>query len=339
MMKFSKDVASSEYDAIANDSLKDEDNGVWLVGFPRGIQIIWLQHFYWIRWVDRLAEQDQLVRPGGKKFGLFYQAWKRLLKTGKLDPRDQGWPVLQQIAACWFEPSSHHLHQLEIEAWGCYVDAVRDYHQRSLTIATVQDYETMLTRLAGACFQCLPFLETHHRAIAGGFGVVDQFYNNLRDLHEDAARGLCYFPNELLDRFGVRRQEILDHSCFVNPGYRRLMSFWINDYLSELRQQQQSLVIQPDLHPAWQCLVAWFLHRYARIEKVMQACQYNFVTFSSQYWQAVRQDLRQQTAAVQPGVLMKPAMTPLSPLESSHSWDAQPAGVGSKTNSLMPQRA
>lgn len=324
MMKFSNDIASSEYDAIANDSLKDNDNGIWLIGLPQSIQAVWFERFYWIRWVDRLAEQDQVVHPGGQQFPAFYKAWKRLLEKGYLVATDRKWPVLEQIEACWFNQGKNSLHQLEIEAWDCYVEAVADYHQPSLTIDTLQDYEEMLSRLAGGCFQCLPFLENHHRAIARGFGVLDQFYNNLRDLYEDARQGVCYFPTELLDRFGVQREEILDMSCFANPGYQQLMTFWVDVYLPKLRQQNLELALQPDLHPAWQCLTSWFLHRYDRLEYVMQTCRYDFVAFAKHYWQLVEQELQQQTAEVEQSLVIL-AQTPIEDLGLARHWNNSPA--------------
>ncbi len=299
MMKISKEVASSEYYAIANDALKDEDNGIWSAGLPQSIQAIWLERFYWIRWVDRLAEQDQLVQPGGKQFPAFYQAWQQLYRQRRLAPSDHSWRVLQQIEACWFVEESGNLYELEIEAWNCYMQAILDYHKPGLTIATLQDYETMLDRLAGACFQLLPFLEDHQRTIARGFGVVDQFYNNLRDLYEDSLQGVCYFPNSLLEHFGLTRHEILNLTCFENPGYTQLMKFWVDSYLPRLRQQNLSLMLDKDLHPAWQCLTAWFVHRYMRIERVIHECQYNFVEFAHKYWAVVHQDLQAQRQRIQ----------------------------------------
>ena len=293
MMKISKEVASLEYEAIANDALKDEDNGVWLANLPKNIQSVWVQRFYWIRWVDRLAEQDQLVQPGGQQFPEFYQAWQRLRQQKCLAPADHVWGVLRQIESCWYQGNVCDLHQSEIEAWDCYIEAMVDYHQPSLMVATLETYEVMLERLAGACFQLLPFLEDHQRAIARKFGIIDQFYNNLRDIYEDACQGICYFPTVLLDRFGITRQEILDLSCFKNPGYRQLMEFWVETYLPQLRQQNLALIWMKDLHPAWQCLTAWFVHRYMRIERVMQACQYNFVVFAQQYRQVVQLELEQ----------------------------------------------
>lgn len=331
-MKFSNEFASSQHDAISNDSLKDADNGIWLINLPESIQSIWLQRFYWIRWVDRLAEQDRLVRPGGPQFSAFYQAWKRLLVRNALAPDDRSWQVLQQIEACWFQSEDGDLHRQEIAAWDHYIEAMLDYHQLSLAIRTLDEYEFMLKRLAGACFQCLPFLADHHRQIAEGFGVVDQFYNNLRDLYEDASRGICYFPTELLNHFGLSRQEILTLSCLDNPGYSQLIHYWLNDYLPRLRQKNLALVVQPDLHPAWQALTHWFLHRYARIEQTMRDCGYNCVDFTDHYWRIVKQDLATRLLNCQ----QRSAHSPISAyvLRLTQPWNE--ASPDLKTSSQSP---
>lgn len=301
MMKISNAVASSIGNGIADDALKDEDNGFWLVGLPVQIRSVWKERFLWIRWVDRLAEQDQIVQPGGKQFPAFYRAWKRLYHSRFLAPRDRHWHILRAIESTWFLEDIQGLHQLEIDAWNCYMEAIADYHRPQLTITTLQEYETMLDRLAGACFQLLPFLEDHHRAIARRFGLIDQFYNNLRDLYEDAQQGVCYFPTDVLARFGLTQHQILTMSCFQHPGYQPLMKFWVETYLVRLRQRNLGLLFAQDLHPAWQCLTAWFVHRYLRIEQILRDCQYNFVTFAEQYWPAVQQDLNQQSAQLKQG--------------------------------------
>lgn len=327
-MKISKAVASSVCDGIADDALKDEDNGFWLASLPTQVQAIWQQRFYWIRWVDRLAEQDQVVHPGGAQFPMLYEAWQRLYRQRFLSADDQHWKILQQIEASWFLEDINNVHQVEVEAWNCYMDAIADYHQPVLTIATLRDYEIMLDRLAGACFQLLPFLEDHHRAVARRFGIVDQFYNNLRDLYEDAQQGVCYFPTALLKEFGLERQAILDLSCLEHPGFRPLMEYWVEDYLPRLRQDKLSLMLEPDLHPAWQCLTTWFVHRYIRIEKILRACQYDFVAFAQQYWPAVQQDLTQQMAKVKQFTLTGRPYTLINVAEIAPFLQVSPSSIG-----------
>jgi phytoene synthase len=293
MMKISKAVASSVGNGIADDAIKDEDNGIWLASLPLAIQVLWKQRFYWIRWVDRLAEQDQIVQPGGQTFSAFCQAWQRLYQQRHLEAGDRGWEVLQQIESMWFLADAGNRHWSEIQAWDRYMRAIADYHQPTLVITTCHDYEKMLDRLAGSCFQLLPHLPASHREMARQFGIVDQFYNNLRDIYEDSRQGICYFPTDVLAQFGLTQQQILDLSCFNQVGYQPLMQFWVDQYLPRLRQQYLALAWANDLHPAWQQLTRWFVHRYLRIERILRDCHYNFVAFAERYWLAVQHDLKQ----------------------------------------------
>lgn len=289
-MSIAELVASSAYQAIADDSLKDEDNGAWVLNLEPSVKQLWIQRFYWLRWVDRLAEQDKLIAQDGVQFQEFYQAWKRL-KQGESLPHPCQFDVLRQIDTQWFRSGQHPTNGLAIQAWDQYLDAIHRYHQPNLTIATLRDYEIMLEQLAGSCFQLMPFLSQTHWQAAGSFGVVDQFYNNLRDLLEDALQGVCYFPSDLLAHFGVQREAVLDLSCVRHANYRRMMMFWLNDYLPNLRRKAAPLVLAHNLHPTWIQMRDWFLHRYQRIEWVMRECDFDFVRFPEHYWALVRQDL------------------------------------------------
>lgn len=80
--------------------------------------------------------------------------------------------------------------------------------------------------------------------------MVDQFYNHLRDLREDAEQGICNLPNELLDHFGVSRAEILQQQAIKNPGYSKMMQFWLEEYLPKLRFNAEQLLFAEDLHPS-----------------------------------------------------------------------------------------
>lgn len=285
--------ASSEYQAISDDALKDKDNGLWLSCFPTETQDLWIQRFSWLRRLDRLAEQDQLICPGGYQFPAFQADWQRLFQARRWLPACDRWDILAEIYHHWLSPSAAGHYEAELQGWNRYVDAMADYHKPDLTLRTLQDYDTMLDRLAGSCFQFLPELHPDDRFIARHFGIVDQYYNNLRDLYEDACQGVCYFPREILLQFQVSVEEILDLTCFANPGYYRLMEFWLMDYLPRLQRQAIGLIVSDRLACTWQYLMAWFMHRYRRIERVMAVCHYNFVQFDRVYWGIVQQELWQ----------------------------------------------
>jgi hypothetical protein len=93
------------------------------------------------------------------------------------------------------------------------------------------------------------------------------------------------------------------------------MEFWVDNYLARLRQRNLDLAMADDLHPAWQCLTSWFLHRYQRIERVLRACQYDFVAFAEQYWPAVQQDLELQLARLE---VDQPTSRAIAPSPATH---------------------
>ncbi|NEQ31529.1 MAG: squalene/phytoene synthase family protein [Leptolyngbya sp. SIO4C5] len=283
--------SSSKYDAIADDALKDEDNAAWLVHLAPDIQQAWIQRLYWLRWIDRLAEQDQLLQHSSE-FENFYHAWKRLFETGEIAAEHQHWQILNYLAQLGVTEQGEA--NVSLRVWDRYIEAMRDYHQPNLAIETLHDYEQMLERIAGSFFQCFPFISAQHRQAICYFGLVDQFYNNLRDLREDALQGVCYFPEEVLANFGVKRSEILSMTCFDRPGYFQMMQFWTEEYLPRVRQQTVSLILAQDLHPSWEMLRDWCIHRYNRVERVLQICHYDFQQFPERYWFEVRRDLAYQ---------------------------------------------
>jgi len=291
-------VESSQYCAIADDSLKDEDNAAWVLGLESDVQREWIERIGWIRKVDRLAEAELVCKENHTSteqpsFLAFYRSWKRLLSHGPAAMVTEDASLLATMQQRWFHAEASLGDRLSVQSWDRYLDAILTYHTDNLRIETLADYETMLETLAGSFFQILPFLSPSQWEAAYHFGAVDQFYNNLRDIDEDARQGICYFPQEVLDRFGVDRAAVLDRSCIGTPAYHDMMVFWVDDYLPQLRRRAFKLVLARDLHPSWVILRNWCLHRYARIERVLRECDFDFVQFQVLYWQAVREDLDQ----------------------------------------------
>lgn len=280
---------SSLHHAIADDALKDEDNAAWVLELDPDVRQAWIERIHWIRLADRLAESE-LVDGQPGQFQDFYAAWKWLKSTGKVQPAGVHRSLFESMHDRWFAQSDPAC-QLSQEAWQRYLAALDRYNQKNLVLETIEEYETMLRKLASSFFQVLPFLSTQTWHLVGAFGVVDQFYNTLRDLREDAEQGICYLPNELLDRFGVTRAEILELSAYENPGYRSMMEFWIYEYLPTLYRRSYPFILSPDLHPSWQILRDWSLNRYRRIERVMRHCDYDYVRFPQVYWRQVQRDL------------------------------------------------
>ncbi len=280
---------SSLHCAIADDALKDEDNAAWVMELEPEIRQAWIERIRWIRLADRLAESELMDGNSGQ-FQDFYTAWRWLNATGKVQPAGLHRSLFESMRDCWFDQSDPSS-QLSRQAWDRYLIALDRYSQKDLVLETIDAFGTMLRELASSFFQVLPFLSTQTWQTVGAFGVVDQFYNTLRDLREDAEQGICYLPTELLDRFGVTRAEILELRAYENPGYRSMMEFWIYEYLPKLHRRAYPFILSPDLHPSWQILRDWSLNRYRRIERVMRHCNYDYVRFPQVYWRQVQRDL------------------------------------------------
>jgi phytoene synthase len=62
-------------------------------------------------------------------------------------------------------------------------------------------------------------------AYARDLGIAFQLTNIIRDVGEDARRGRIYLPQDELDRFGVRADEIL--GTRAGPGFTALMRFQV----------------------------------------------------------------------------------------------------------------
>jgi phytoene synthase len=305
-VKIAQLLGSSEHQAFGDDALKDEDNAAWVLCLESAIGREWIERIGWIRLVDRLAEQE-VLQPHKPAFSQFYQSWQRLLTQGIVEHHCPYHGILNQIRDRWFTSNRDHL---AIQAWERYLQAIATYHRPNLTLENLEQYEEMLRQLSGSFFQVLPLIAQPYWEAIGFFGIVDQFYNNLRDLQEDAKQGICYFPTALLEKFEVSRAEILEMRCFGNPGYYRLMEFWLDEYLPRLRRQAYSLVLAQDLHPSWQILRDWSLHRYSRIERVFRNCHFNYADFPQAYWTEVKADLGwqlQQVSAQQMSSAIAPA--------------------------------
>ncbi len=239
-------IGSSQYRAVADDSLKDEDNAAWVMELDSSTRSEWVERIGWIRLVDRLAE-NELVDPGSFEFRKFYTSWKKLLNKGYLEVGSPYGDVLRHIRDRWLGDEFKPTNYLSIQSWNSFLEATARYHCKDLVIETLEQYTNMLETLSGSCFQVLPYLPEKYWPTAASFGALDQFYNNLRDMLEDAEQGICYLPAQLLDEFGISRDEILQLQACQNPNYTKMMRFWLDSYLPRLRQKTYELMVAEDL--------------------------------------------------------------------------------------------
>jgi phytoene synthase len=156
---------------------------------------------------------------------------------------------------------------------------------------TLEDYEVLLEHLGGSIFQVFPYLTENMRHSVRAFGALDQFLNHLRDLEEDTRQNICYFPSDVLERFGVERQEVLDHSCIKNENFNKMMRFWLDDYLPYLFQKASPFLQQAEMHFSWRILRHWFLRRHARIEHALRVCNMDFRAATRLYFEEAKPNL------------------------------------------------
>ena len=250
-------LASSAHAALGDDALKDFDNAAWVAELPQSIQPAWLQRIRAIRLADRLAENQQL-EPTSRRFDRFVP-----------DAFDGEGPAV-------------------LAAWTRYLAALRAYHGADLRLPTLADHRAMLDRLSGSIFQLVPFLSPQQSEAIRGLGALDQFFNNLRDLAEDAAHGICYFPDDVLARAGLRREDVLGNGWRSSPGWPKLMRFWLDEYLPELERGTAAFVACEDLHPSVARLRSECRARYLRILNHFRRVGFDFRRFAEEYWREVR---------------------------------------------------
>src|SRR5205085_1674963 len=135
------ELASSAYDALGDDALKDFDNAGWVVEFPPSIKAAWVPRIRAIRLADRLAENQQLD-PASRRF----------------DSADDERNVFVG------EPPAVRA------AWTRYLSALRAYHRHDLRLRTLAEHDAMLDRLSGSLFQLVPFLSPGQLEAIRGLG-------------------------------------------------------------------------------------------------------------------------------------------------------------------------
>jgi phytoene synthase len=277
-------IGSSDHDAFGDDARKDDDSIAFVFALERPIRRAWLQRLRWFRTADRLAEAEA-IDPRSRRFTRLREGWDALCRTGQVDWRLPDAPLLRELGDALnvdgpaLTPAAR--------AWGRNLAALGDYSAPGLTLATLAEHDAMLTRL-GVYLEVVPFLEGDARADIAGFGALDQFFNNLRDLAEDAASGHCFFPTETLARFGIARDDVLAGRAARQPGWRDLTAFWLDAYLPRLRAGAAAFVERRDLHPSVAAMRAACLERYARVEAVFRGCGGDPLAFAAAYWRPMR---------------------------------------------------
>ena len=281
-MSFAPAVRSSDVRAIGDDARKDDENIGFIAGLPLAQQAEWLARFRWLRIADRLAE-NEMIEPDGERFSVFRDEWRSLIACARMDGEHA--EVWREMRATWWTPQGTVSEPMAVASYGRYLEALHLYTRPGLVLRSLGDHDAMLRGISGNGICVFPYLRAEQGDAAARFGILDQMVNNLRDIVEDASRGLCYFPRDVLARFGVRAESVLEGRAAATPGFRNMMRFWLDEHLASIRQGAASFGALPGLHPSLVAMCRSALVRHARVERVFRACDFDPVAFVRAYWE------------------------------------------------------
>jgi len=274
------ELGSSDHAAIGNDQVKDLDSIRFVVPLPPEERARWMRRLRWIRGADRLAENERL-HPGESRFSDLVDAWEMAQRGRRLPRGCRDAVMIREVRR------ELRREPLALEAFSGYLAALDEYTWREVSIATLAEHDTMLERISGNLFAFMPYLSDHQRRTIRGFGMLDHFYNNLRDLAEDGAQRICYFPREVLAKFGVAEQDVKTGAAVGRQSWLALMHFWLDEYLPTVRSRARPFLEDRELAPSVAGMRADFLGRYARILFHFRDSGFDPAMFTRRYWQGV----------------------------------------------------
>jgi phytoene synthase len=282
----SKLIGSPNFDGFGDDSCKDEDNASWVLTLEKATQLKWIERLRWLRAIDRIAEQSFKIKDPAF-YSSFITDFEILLDRKVLNPTSNYFPLLQHVRDTMVPGQRGTM----VESVSKFVSAVSKYHQiDAAAIETLADYQSMLENIGGNFFQTFPDIPHQLREPIFHFGALEHFYNNLRDLREDAENGICYIPGELLSRFSLTRTDILSLRASTRHNFQRLMEFLMSGLLLQLKLNAAEFIVAPIQEHSFILLRESCLRRHARIEYVIRVCNFDFVEFSAQYWKLFHQE-------------------------------------------------
>lgn len=273
-------LGSASHHRDSDDGLKDADNLAFLAGQPADVRAVWLERCRLFRWVDQLAEGARWA------FGEFLARWRCTEWLGTVPADVRFSAELHALEKVVFWRKCHRT------AFACssWLDALAADYGRSLAPVTLEQHDAMVEHVGGF-FRLFPYLTPEQWESIGAFGALDQAWNNVRDIAEDAAAGRCYFPLDSLHGFGLVRRDVFTGHGFAGAGWHDFMSFWLGEHLPRLAERARPFLAATDLHPSVEAMRASCLRRYARVERVLRGLDFDYRAFPAAYAAEVRRDL------------------------------------------------
>lgn len=266
------------------DAAKDADNLAFLAALPADERAVWLERCRLLRWVDQLAERD---RWG---WVAFLRTWRRDEWLGQIAAEPFSEKVFA-IWSAWFEAvprGARRRNQIE-HAWATWLDALSADYGRSTVPRTLEEHDGMVADVGGF-FRLFPYLTPEQWETIGAFGALDQAWNNVRDIWEDATAGRCFFPEETLLHHGTFREEVMADAVY-RPNWLGFMRFWLDEHLPTLRERARPFIEALDLHPSVAAMRECCLARYERVERVLRGADYDYRAFPEVYAAEVRREM------------------------------------------------
>lgn len=264
--------------ASSPDSLKDAEALAFLAGQPADVRGVWLERCRLLRWVDQIAESDRWA------FGEYVRRWIAVDSMGAhVSERDDLTDWVDATSRAFRRPRMGYTEY----AWATWLHALAADYGRSLVPVTLEQHDHMVLEVGGF-FRLFPFLSPEHWEAIGAFGALDQAWNNVRDLAEDAEAGRCFFPEQELRRFfGAAPRSPAPQT----RAWKSFMTFWLDEHLPTLADRARPFLSATDLHPSVAALRSSCLRRYARVERVLRALEFDYRAFPEAYWAEVRKDV------------------------------------------------
>ncbi len=292
----SDDIYSSEFSSTTDDSLKDEDNVAWVMQLPERVAKKWIAYLQFVRIPDRLLERDTFRKPKNNysyTFSDFAQEWRQIRQNGKVNSKSPFVFLFEQLKKRW---AREKLTEEDLKTWDLYLESLARYVKPGVIIHDEQEYEKALYGLSGTFFQGLPYAPSMYRREIGHLGILDQFYNNLRDLYEDTVRGISYYPTTLLGDYGIRRNELESLVSQPDDRFIRLNEYLLADFAARLKSETARLLSANGLHTSWRIGLRNTAIRHTRTEYVFRRVGFNAQRLNEVYWDYVRADLGQDVA-------------------------------------------
>src|SRR3954466_15656305 len=114
-MSWAPKIRSSDFDAVADDAAKDDENVAFLAALPLHQQVEWIARLGWLRLADRLSE-NQVVESRSNRFARFCDDWRDSFAADGA-PSGEYESVWREMRAAWRTPAGELLQPRAVAAW------------------------------------------------------------------------------------------------------------------------------------------------------------------------------------------------------------------------------